>query len=241
MAIERFSLSEITDFVRLNIGEEDPAQSQIADANPASGNTLVGIYRVINNYLQSLPIRVGTMMRSLGMRPKDGMVQLSMWRTAATALTTASGDSVVYFPLDYYHYISFYDTQYRRPIYPVHSPLRWKAQVERFQLKPAGPPEAIVIQGFVTISSNWRRRGLLLPSTPTGNTPAINIDYYRLPALMAGTSPTAEYPDIDLAFQDICIVGPTCELMRTDDPSYPRFKERETEILIALAYTAEAI
>lgn len=236
MAVERFNLSEITDMIRLNLGEETPGQSQIADADPSSGDTLVGIYRVINNYMQSIYVRLGTVMRSLNITPKDGIVRIGMWRSAATALTTTSGSAVAHFPTDYHQWISFYDTDYKRPVYPIDNPRRYLAQIKRFQTKPAGPPEALIIQGYVLNGSTWQRRGLLQPSVPTGYTPAIEMEYYRLPAKMAGSAPTTEYPDISPAFQDLCIIGPTVELMRRDDPALSRFEKKEAELLTSLAY-----
>lgn len=238
MSVARFTLQNIVDLIRLNLGELVAANSKIADADPtdsgSAGQGQTGLYNVVNNYLQSLPLRVAGVMKELGVSPKDGVVQLSMWRTGPTALTASAGSSTVTFPADYYRWISFWDTTYLRSIFPITPPGRFSTR--RVIRKAPGPPERIVIGGF----SSGARQGTLYPGVLSGVTPTINLEYYRLPARMdpATTSPASTYPDIDPAFQDLCIVGPTVKLLGSDDPSFSRFKEEEHALLVGLAYTA---
>ncbi len=239
MAITRLTLANIVDLIRLNIGEDDEGLSKITDADPGSGDSITGLYTVVNAYIQSIPTRCAAILQQEGIPVREGRLYFDMWRTSGTALTATSGSSTVHFPADYDQWISFYDETHKRTIHPVTHTSRWA--LSRLKSKPAGPPQRIQIEGYVTNSSAWVRKGILYPATLSGVTPNITLEYWRLPTAMAESDATTEYPDIDPKFQDLCWIGPVVQLTRPDEGSYERHREEERALLLALARSGRSI
>lgn len=221
MPIQRLTLANIIAELRRIYGEPTAATSAFTDAQAVL---------LINGYGQ----RLATRCAQVAGRP-DKTPRFDMWRTNGT-LTCSAGSATVYFPLDYDSYIEFYDSTNRRPIYPLEKVNKYAYRTLRH--KALGPPEAIEIRDFATVSGDWRRQGTIYPTPPSSITPSIALVYHRLPVAMPNSSPSSEYPDVDPKFQWLFVYGPACELLRSNDPSYNRFQELERELLKELAATA---
>jgi hypothetical protein len=113
--------------------------------------------------------------------------------------------------------------------------------IDSLRNKTPGPPEFCEIGGFETASTVWRRKGTLYPATASGVTPSLSLTYWRIPARMAGSSPSSEYPDIDPKYEQVIPFGVARELSRSQTPETQRWQELETEILLQMAGTARAI
>ena len=228
MAILRLTLSNLeTEILRLS------GYAASADAPWTSSATL---YQIINRYMQQLSIRAAEVMNAAGLPLGRQSLRFDMWRTQV-AMTTTSGSSNADFPTDYDHYVSFWDNTNNRPVYTIEDVERFHPKI---RLKPAGPPEFINIRGFVISGSTWVRRGILYPSTPASVTPSINLEYWRLPAIMPGSAPTTEYPDIDIKLQELAIYGPLVDLKIVSGPAYDRLVAKEKELLLELCHSAKA-
>ena len=230
MAIQRLALSDIIEEIRRNLGEPTAAQSHIDDAD---------LVRVINGYGQRLQMRMASVRRELG---KYGMPYLNMWKTSINSttgvgianFTVSQGSSTVTFPDDYNLYISFYDRTTNRPIDVTSRVSKW--HFERLKEAPAGPPEAIELTDRIAASN--RQQATLYPAPLSSVTPDIEMFYWRYPATMPNTAPTAEYPDADIQFHWMWVDGPTAQLMAPSDPAFNRFHDREREGLMDLAVKA---
>jgi len=233
MAVSRISLSDIENEILRIMG--------YASSDAAPWKSSPNLYRVINGYMQRLPsrlIQVTQTIKDQNQRlPVTNLPRFDMWKTSGS-LTCTSGSSTVHFPVDYDHYISFWDATNKRPLYPVEDVYKYHSDVA---VRPAGPPEFIEIQGYVLNSTVWQRKGILWPSTATGVTPSITLNYWRLPAIMAGTSPTAEYPDIDVKYQNLAIYGPVVELAMPNSQEFDRYSQLEQNLMIEIALTARAL
>jgi hypothetical protein len=201
------------------------------------GDTVLNSY--INNYLQSLTHRVTSLLRQRREIGPDERIGLEMWRTDGS-LTETEASSTVHFPVDYDHYISFWDRTHGRKINPIENVDKyWRSKfLDRNDTDRTGPTEWIEIQGFVDNRNIWQRTGQLWPRVVAGVTPDIQLTYYRLPAIV---SVDADEPDIDIKYQNLLIYGPIQELLRDNRPSYERYVERERELLLGLAATAKSI
>ena len=149
----------------------------------------------------------------------------------------AASSSTVTLPDDYDQYISFYDTTANKPIEPVKSVSKW--HYAKLKEKVAGPPEAIEIGNAATGSVN-RRTATLYPATFTGVTPAIEMVYWRLPAVMPNSTPSTEYPDSDVKYHWLWVYGPLLTLLAPGDPGFERYAALEKDLLLDLAATARA-
>lgn len=236
MAVQRLSLDNIkTELLRIAGYESSARADWQTDAN---------LYRIINMYGQRLSLRAAQVAREAGL-PPTGVPRFDMYKTRTT-VTLAGGETssdvrpqtTFAFPEDYDHWISFYDLTHKRPIRPTTEVSRW--HLEKLKQKPLGPPEAIEIVDAYLSGSTWQRRGFTYPPSPSGVNPTVELWYYRLPAIMAGTSPTAEYIDADVKYHSLWIYGPAVELLRPDDPVYDRYASLERELLLDLVYTGRA-
>jgi hypothetical protein len=187
-----------------------------------------------------LTVTLGRFAQSQGKPLDTGTIHLDMWRTNAN-LTTTSGSSTAHLPTDYDHWISFWDNTHSKRIYPVEDTHRWQRKSTRFRDRGAGPTEAIEIKGGVTNSSTWVRVAELLPSVVSGVTPSIRMDYWRLPAKIVGSDTSSEYPDIDVKWEELLVVGTSKNLLRNDDPLYDRYDDAEKTMLFELARAAGAM
>jgi len=239
ITIEKLSLSEIHTEVRRRIGETTEATSHVSDA-------VITIQ--VNLYLQGLSAKVAGIV--------GAPIKLDMYRTEINSagtgdsnLTVASGSSTVELPINYDHYISFWDKTHGRPIRVVQNVDRFYRE-KYFKLfedtNRTGPPRYIEILDFRDVSANtsppigtdWKRYATLWPATTSGVTPSIKMTYYRLPHELVGDTETV---DIDTQFQDLAIIGPMLEIMRSDDPAYDRYLAQEEKLLKGLALTARAV
>jgi len=211
------------------------------DVAPQNGVGDTVLTRYINNYLQSLSHRLAQVMIEQELLAPGQRIGLDMWRTDG-ALTETSGSSLVHFPIDYDHWISFWDRTHGRVIQPIENVDKyWRSKFLTGALEDtdrAEPNQYIEIFGFVDNSNVWQRSGQLWPRTAASTTPDIQLTYYRLPATV---SSDADEPDIDIKYQNLLIYGPIQELLRDNRPSYDRYVVREKELLAGLASTARAI
>lgn len=236
MAIERLNLTHIVAEIRRNIGEESAARSQISNTSTDSTN----LYRVVNRVIQQLPKRLGMILKAEGRSSKQGSAYLDCWRTPLTALSGGSvGSNVLYTPVDYGHWITFYDNTGAKRLHVVENVDKWHV-TDLKNATATATPTAIEIMGYETSGSNFLRRCRVFP-VPTGAvTPSVSVEYWRIPAQMDASTPDSVYPDIDPVFQDILVYSGTLEMMRRDDPSYGRFQDKEKEMLTDMAYAARA-
>jgi len=231
MAVQRLTLAQLETAILEAMG--------YASSSVAPWNNAATLYLRINDYMQRLPQKIADRvndLRSQGMRiPYSGVPRFDMWRSTGN-MTTASGNSTVFFPTDYDHYVGFWDATNNRTIDPI-------SDVERFHIDlkkaPAGPPEAIEILGFVTNGSTWVRQGKMYPSTVSGTTPSISLTYWRIPANMPGNNAAAEYPDIDPKWESLPIYGTITDIARPSAPEYDRYTALENALLMQLAMTAK--
>ena len=234
MAIQRLNLTQIkTEILRI-VG--------VASSSVSDWETDANLYRIINMCGQQLSLRAAQAARP---NLPHGKTQLrfDMYKTVSNASTVGSGlivaasSSTLYMPVDFDHWISFYDTTYLRRIDVISDVAERHIKIKQ---KQSGPPEVIELMNFAANSSQWQRVGIVYPATPTGTAPAIELYYYRLPATMAGTDPDNEYPDCDPKYQYLWIYLPACEVMRPNNPSYDRYNSLGNELLIDLAATGTA-
>lgn len=235
MAITRLTLTQITAEVRRNIGEEVAARSSISSTAADSTN----IYKVINRVGQQLPKRLGEILRGEGRPTKDGCAYLDCWRTYPQNMTASVGSASVYLPVDYGHYISFYDETGAKTLRVVENVDKWHVTTLK-KAAQAATPKAIELLGYESNGGNFVRRCQIYPGPTALVTPVISVQYWRIPATMSESDPGNVYADIDPVFQDIFIYGAVLELMRKDDPMYSRFQEKERDMLFNMAYTARA-
>jgi hypothetical protein len=238
MAIQRLSLADITTAI-LEI------MMYSASTNAPWGSN-VTLYKRINEYMQRLPMRINTVARELavqGLIKTDALpIHMDMWHTDATSATTGTGlriaasASTVYLPIDFDYPIAFYDITGKRSIHIIEDPDKWLD--DEIVQAPPGVPKRIHIQGYCLDGTDWRRQAVLYPSTVSGVTPSIRLSYYRLPAIMPGTTASAEYPDIDPKYESIVIYGPICDLARNTGFEYDRYSKLEREMLVEMCLTA---
>jgi len=232
MAIQgRHNLTTIVDAIRFNIGEEGSTRNESKIADATGTGYQWSLRKAVNSYLQHIRTNVNSRIRAEGVSIRHGELFLPFYRTSGS-LTTSSGSATAYFPEDYDGLISLWDSTESRPLQVVDNPTKYHYQLRK---KPPGPIEYVILQGNVLNGSTWQRQATLYPSPPTGTTPSIAIEYYRLPATMDVSDPDNAYPDIDPEFQDVLIVGVTAELMRADDPRYEDYRTKETELLLSMA------
>jgi hypothetical protein len=236
MAIQRSTVTQLITEIRRNIGEPNSARSHVTDAN---------LYLLFNRYLQKLSHRLADAMRAEGIRVKDGGMRLDMWRTtwestdtaADSALVVTAASPTVYLPTNYDHYISFYDKTHERPLFVIHDPALSTSKVKELKERGPGVPEAIHIKGYVSNASYWVREATLYPDTPSGTTPSLTLEGWRLPTQVTTGS---DSPDIDPKYEELLVMGLSTMLLRKDDPNYKRFAEEERALLLNAANTARA-
>lgn len=238
MAVQRLNLTQIEAAILEACGFTSSAL--------APWGSSATLYVRINTYGQRLPMRlnqVGRELVSQGLLPPDALpIHLGCWRTVSTSGTSTTtgiqvtaATSLCYMPADYDEYISFYDVTEKRDI-PAFSGADKYLSEELVNATP-GPARAIELQGFAAESTNWRKTGYLYP-TPSG-TPSIRLTYWRLPAVFPGSSPNAEYADIDPRYQDIFVIGPVADLTRPTDPeTYATYSQLEHDMLVDMCLTA---
>jgi hypothetical protein len=236
MAIQRSTVDELITEIRRNIGEPTAARSHVSDAE---------IYMLLNRYLQKLAHRLANALRAEGIRVKDGGLRFDMWRDSwlstdnnqADALVVAEGSSAVYLPTNYDHCVSFFDETHERQLFVIHDPSFLTSKIQELKNRPVGPPEAIQIKGYTTNGTYWVRECVLYPDTPSGVTPSLTLEGWRLPAKITIGS---EFPDIDPKYEELLVVGLSAMLLRKDDPNYKRFADEENVLLLTVASTARA-
>lgn len=236
MAVQRLALSDYIEEIRRAIGEETAALSEIDDADLA---------RVINGYIQNLPMRCAEVATQAGVRIGSGTIRFDFWKTAVNSTTTAgagnfvvaAGSSDMDLPNDYDHWISWYDRTNNRPFHVIRETSRWHRDIK----ERIGVPRYVEIRDlYAGGSSTWRRRATLYPAVVSGITPDIELTYWRLPASMPNTTAASEYPDIDIKFQWLPVWGVVVELMRPGDPAYERYAAQERNMILAMLQSARA-
>ena len=218
------------------MGEPDASRSHITDAN---------IVKVMNRYIQQLPTRAAMLLRQEGISVKESTLHFDMWRDQWTSTVTPGSDSLVVtagsstvnLPDNYDHFISFYDLTHKKHIPVISLADSENIKIEELLNKPAGPPEAIEIYGY-TEDTLWFRTAKLFPDVPSGVTPSLRLEGWRLPAA-AGT--VDEYPDIDIKHEWLLVIGTAAEMMRKDDPNYDRYRQLEVEYMLPLAASARTL
>lgn len=234
MAVQRLALSDITTIILQICGySASTAAPWASDAN---------LYKYINLAGQNIPIKVGLVLEAKG-RP----VLIDFWKTTTTSATSGTGVVVAaasatgYLPVDCYYPDVFYDLTNKKTLYPIRNAAKHQRQITALKNAPAGPPEAIELLDMVLNSTNWQQKFTFLPATATGVTPSIQLDYYRMPASMAGSNPTTEYPDCPVEFEALWIYGPVLDLMAPTDPKYDRYKVMHDELIQAVAAKARVV
>ena len=231
MAITRITLRDIEDDILRIMG--------FSASEKAPWKTSGYLYRIINRYIQNLPIRCAAVMQL----PVDaGSIRFDMYKTVSnssgsgTGLVCTAGSSTVTLPENFDRTISWYDLTEKRQFDEISGADRWF--VDALVTKPSGSPvEAVELMDFV----DGRRRGTLYPSIAATVTPSIRLTYYRLATSMPGSSPDSEYPDVDPKYQDLCVCGPVVELARNTGFEFDRYTAMEREYLADLAATARSV
>lgn len=214
MAIQRLSLTDIQEHIRLLFGEVTAAESKISAAQ---------LVELVNAYGQTLVANL---------KPKH-----LPWYRAASTLSCASGSADVYLPTDCAtgDHISFWDSTHTRMLDPVSDVYLFHPGLARL---PVGPPKAIELLGWASNAGAWQRKARLWPGPPTGTTPSVAIDYWRIPAILPNSTPDTEYPDCDPTFQMLWVYGPTLTVMAPDDPAFQGVKILHDELFRKLEASA---
>lgn len=237
MAVQRLTLNQIITQI-LNITGFDSS-----DVAPWESDANLTVK--INMTTQKIGQKVARIILGTGADVSKGNVKLDMWRSSADStastgagnLVVSSGSSTVQLPADYDHWKSFWDSDLEQWFYPIER--NHTQYMQRLLKRPPGPPEAIEILGYG--GTNWQRQCTLYPTPPTGVTPSITLDYWRIPAVMPGSDADNEYPDGDYKFHYLWVLEPVLELLRPDDAAYNRYKEVEQEMMLELAATARSV
>lgn len=213
MAITRLTLSEIIEHIRLALGEPVAARSKVTDAQ---------IVKLVNAYGQTMVAKA---------HPRH----FGMYRAAST-LSCSAGSATVYLPSDCDDPISFYDTATDKTLPVIENVKLYHPDLVKL---PTGPARAIELLDFALNSTTWQRKARLWPTPVSGTTPTIDVDYWRLPASFANSSPTEEYADCDPKFQMLFVYGTLLDLVYVDDPGYQAIKQMHDELFVKLLETAE--
>jgi len=239
MAVQRRSLSQIRDEIYRICGNFDTTGTGTDTPWRSDAN----LYRIINDYIQRLPLRASQVIqKDLPRRP----IRFDMYKTVlasgggvgAAQFVTGVGDSLIYFPTDLDEVISIYDTSNNEPLHPIQDVARWHKDLKE---RAPGPPEFYEHLGYITDSGSvWRRHARLYPSTDAAQTPSLELHYWRLPARMAGSSPTTEFPDIDPKYEMLAVKGPAREILQPNDPSFDRIDRDEKELLLDLVMSGRS-
>jgi len=239
MAIQRMSLAQIETNVLQLLGYASSAVAPWASQ--------ANFYIRVNQYMQRLPQKATALARSMGIIGQtSGPLRFDMWRATATSSTAGAGNIVVaaasatiYFPTDYDKWISLYDATNGKTLDVAEEVDRY--HVDRLRNKPAGPPEACEILGMATGDSAWRVKATLHPATAAATTPSLILTYWRIPASMAGSSPSSEYPDIDAKFEYLAVAGTARDIAPPNHAQIPRLDAIEKEMLVEMALTGRAV
>ncbi len=232
MALQRLSLSQIETAILECL--HYPASTV------APWLTSATLYLRINDYVQRLPVIAAGMANSMrlkiGKLPLKGVPRFEMWKTVGK-LTTASGDSKVYFPEDYDAPISFWDETANRPLEVIRNVDKYHSRIRK---ETPGPPKAIEILGGIPIQSSavWVRYGQLCPATIAGVTPNITLNYWRIPRKMPGSSASTEFPDVDPKYEMLVIYGTASDLGTIYGRDPEKWKALADALLMDLALTA---
>jgi hypothetical protein len=231
MAVQRLSLSDIETAILEITGYEL--------STLAPWKTSARLYTRVNEYIQRLPQKVTTVAKQAGLiEPTSGPLRFDMWKSTAT-ITGTIGSQDVWLPTDYDHWISFYDLLNNATIDPIQEVDKYHVEGQR-NASP-GPTKNITVLGYALNVSVWQRKGKVYPPVESTVIPSLSLTYWRIPAKMAGSSPTTEYPDIDPKYESIAIHGTVCDLARPSSPEYSVWKAKETEILAEMALTARSM
>ena len=232
MAIQRLTLAQIAANILEIMGYKSSTQ-----APWSSDDTL---YLRINEYGQRLPMRLNTIAAQMEIPTP---VRFSMWRTVAdsgtatiTGIQVAAGSATCYLPVNYDHWISFYNLTDSKAVYPIKDSRRW--EIDELVTSPPGMVRYIDIGGFTTEGVNWRRLATLYPTPISGNTPSIRLEYYRLPAAM---SVVGDYPDVDPKYESIFIYGTITDLARSTGQEFDRYAALEKEMLVEMLSTCRSV
>lgn len=236
MAILRLSLD--------NIEQEILDATGYTASTKAPWATAANLYRKINLTGQKVVQKAADVLREQGKLSMHGTPHFDMWKTRAsstistgvTNFVVTAGSTAVLLPNNYDQWISFYDTAHKQFIYPIK-----QSHAERYRRlleRAPSPIEAIEIQG--TNSAGAQRDARWLPDVEAGVTPAVDMEYFRIPATMPGSSPSAEFPDADYKFHYLWILEPLLLVMASDDPAYENYLGQEKELIGQLASSAEA-
>ena len=234
MGVQRLTLNQIRDMILHACGA--------AASTSAFWGTDANLFLKINMVGQNIPAKVGMLLKAGGRK-----VGIDFWKTQVTSATSgtglviAAGSSTGYCPVNYYHYESFYDLTNGSRIHVIEDPVRHQATLENLKKKPAGPPEAVEFLDMATLSTNWQRKFIILPSTVSGVTPSVQLTYYRLPASMPGDDGDAEYPDAPIEYHALWAYGTIMEVLARSDPEYDRYKMLNDEMLQAVAAHAKIL
>lgn len=239
MAIQRRSLSQIRDEIYRICGNYDTSGTGTDTPWRSDAN----LYRIINDYLQRLPYHAAQVVQKGAPRRP---IRFDMYKTVldsgggvgAGQFVTDLGVSLVYFPTDLDEVISLYDRVSNEPIHAIQEVARWHKDLKE---RAPGPPEFYEHLGFVSDSGSvWRRYARLYPATEAARTPDLELTYWRLPARMAGSAPTTEFPDIDPKYEMLAIIGPSRAILQPNDPSFDRIDRDEKELLLDLVMSGRA-
>lgn len=213
MTIQRLTLA--------NIETEILRAAGYSSSTLADWKTQANLVSIINRYVHSIPARIAAILKSPVPMYQD------MWRSTGT-LSCTSGSSTAYLPADCDAVISLWDSTNSRPVYLIED---GDVEIERYRLKPAGPPERVEVLGYATNVATWQKKCTIWPATMTGVTPSIAVKYYRIPA--SGTA--GDYVDADPRYDSLWVAGVACEVLAPTNPSYDRYKAQEQELLADLA------
>lgn len=195
------------------------------------------LYTKINFNAQKIAQKVAIASRAMGKEFKG----VGMWNTTATATTSAavgsfvivSGSSALLFPDDLDTILTLHDTTHDREVPLIVN--KGQRAYRELRARPAGPAEAYEL----TDTTGVRRNGRLLPDTAASVEPPLRLHYYRTPAIMPGSSPSAEFPDADNKWHYLWVLETVLEVMRSDDAAYDRYKEEERSMINELAEVAD--
>jgi hypothetical protein len=240
MAVQRLTLDQIETAVLQIMGYSESAN--------APWTSQPNLWKRINEYMQRLPMRLNTVAREMAtqglLKPTELPLHFDMWLTEATSAATGTGfkiaasASTAYMPTDFDAVQTCYDLTGKRYVPVVESVDKWMA--DELTNAPPGTPKCIKLLGYALDGSDWRRSATIYPSTVSGVTPSMRLAYFRLPAIMVGTLPTAEYPDIDPKYGSISIYGTVCDLARGTGFEFTQYAQLEREMLTEMCLTARS-
>jgi hypothetical protein len=225
MAIERLTGANIVTEILDIMGFDDSVV--------APWDTDTRLIRKVNMVMHRVPQKIRQVAAQQGNRGRLGMPM--WWTTINSTISAGAGNLVVTadtstgsMPADMDFVSSIYDTTYNRFVDVIEGePSQWYRDLRE---SGAGPHKAIHLQDH---GQGAQRVFRFLPDVI--GTPALRMEYFRLPTDFPNSDLSAEYPDGDYKYHYLWVIETVLDLIRVDDPSYDRYLQLEKEMLLEMA------